>query len=318
MKEKGRRRNEGRRNEGRRNEGKRGGRERSKMSVTKLAYYPGCPSETTAMEQEMSTKAVFEKLGVELVEVEDWNCCGAAEIEDPKLVHALNARNLAIAERAGLDIVTPCSICYYNLERANRALQEDEGFRAKLRGIDPSLEYKGTIKARHILDILMNEIGEAELSSKVVKKVNLKVAPYYGCYIGRPPTTAFDDPDDPVLMDKLVELIGGECVPFSQTKTLCCGGPLMMTRADIAFAMARKVLEAAKNAGADCVALACPLCGMMLDAKQPDIEAELGISIGMPVVYITQLLGLALGIEPNKLGLNKNAVETKEILGRVK
>ncbi|MDI6811433.1 MAG: CoB--CoM heterodisulfide reductase iron-sulfur subunit B family protein [archaeon] len=288
------------------------------MSEKKLAYYPGCPSATTAMEQDISTKAVFEKLGVELAEVEDWNCCGAVEAEDPMLVYALSARNLAIAEKDGLDVVvTPCSICYYNLARTDKALREDEKLRAELKEIDSSLEYNGRVKAKHILDVLVNDIGLAELSDKVAKKVKVKVAPYYGCYIGRPPATAFDDPDDPVLMDQLIERIGGENVPFSYMKTKCCGGPLMMTRADIAFEMGRKILESAKNAGADCIVLACPLCGMMLDAKQPDIEAALDIKIGMPVIYITQLLGLALGIEPKKLGLNKNIVDTKKILEKV-
>ena len=287
------------------------------MSVTKLAYYPGCPSDATAMEQDMSTKAVFEKLGVELVEVEDWNCCGAAEVEDPELVYALNARNLAIAEKEGLDIVTPCSICYYNLERSNIALKADDELRAKVKGIDSSLDYNGKIKAKHVLDVFVNDIGLEELSSKMSKKLNLKVAPYYGCYIGRPPETAFDDPDDPDSMDKLIELMGGEIVPFSQMKTLCCGGPLMMTRSDIAFEMAMKILDTAKTAGADCIALACPLCGMMLDGKQADIEKALHVELDMPVVYITQLLGLALGIDAKELGLNKNAVDTKEILGKV-
>jgi len=287
------------------------------MSVEKLAYYPGCPSEATALEQHMSTEAVFEKLGVELAEVEEWNCCGAAEAEDPRLVYALNARNLAIAEKDNLDIVTPCSICYYNLARANNALKANEELRAEIKAIDPSLEYNCTVTPKHILGVLVNDIGLDELKSKIVKKVEVKVAPYYGCYIGRPPETAFDDPDDPVLMDQLIDLIGGENVPFSVMKTKCCGGPLMMTRGDLAFEMARKILETAKNAGADCIALACPLCGMILDAKQPDIEKALNVKFEMPVVYITQLLGLALGIEPNKLGLQKNIVDTKKILEKV-
>ena len=287
------------------------------MSEKKLAYYPGCPSETTAMEQDISTKAVFDKLGIDWTELEDWNCCGAAEAEDPRLVYALNARNLAIAEKDNRDIVTPCSICYYNLARTDKALRADEKLRAEIKEIDASLDYNGTVTPKHIIDFLVNDIGMDELSSKIEKKVNVKVAPYYGCYIGRPPETAFDDPDDPVSMDRLIELIGGECVQFSYMKSKCCGGPLMMTRADIAFEMARKVLEAAKKAGADCIALACPLCGMMLDAKQPDIKKALNLEFEMPVVYITQLVGLALGIDSKELGLNKNIVDTKEIVGKV-
>lgn len=284
------------------------------MSGKKFTYYPGCPSATTAMEQDMSTRAVFEKLGIELEELKDWNCCGAVEVEDPRLVYALNARNLAIAEKKGQDIVTPCSICYYNLARTDKALREDEKLRAKLKEIDSSLEYHGTVKARHILDVLLNDIGLDELSAKFVKKVDLKVAPYYGCYLGRPPETAFDDPDDPVLMDRLIERIGAKNAPFSYMKTKCCGGPLMMTIPDIAFEMARKILESAKKAGADCIVLACPLCGLMLDAKQPDVEAKFKTKIEMPVIYITQLLGLALGIKPKKLGLNKNIIDTKKII----
>jgi len=287
------------------------------MSERKYAYYPGCPSGTTAMEQDMSMKAVFEKLGIELEEVEDWNCCGASEVEDPELVYALNARNLAIAEKQGLNIVTPCSICYYNLARSNKALKGNEELRARVRSIDDSLAYNGGVEVKHVLDVLVNDIGIEALKQKLEKKVEAKVAPYYGCYIGRPPETAFDDPDAPSLMDRLVELVGAEVVPYNYTKTKCCGGPLMMTRQDIAFEMARKVLEGAKNAGADCIALACPLCGMMLDAKQPDIEEAFGIEIGMPVLYITQLLGLALGIDSGKLGLNKNIVDTKDIIGKV-
>jgi len=287
------------------------------MSERKYAYYPGCPSGTTAMEQDMSMKAVFEKLGIELEEVEDWNCCGASEVEDPELVYALNARNLAIAEKQGLNIVTPCSICYYNLARSNKALKGNEELRARVRSIDDSLAYNGGVEVKHVLDVLVNDIGIEALKQKLEKKVEAKVAPYYGCYIGRPPETAFDDPDAPSLMDRLVELVGAEVVPYNYTKTKCCGGPLMMTRQDIAFEMARKVLESAKNAGADCIALACPLCGMMLDAKQPDIEEAFGIEIGMPVLYITQLLGLALGIDSGKLGLNKNIVDTKDIIGKV-
>jgi heterodisulfide reductase subunit B len=294
-----------------------GGEGEGAMSVEKLALYPGCPSEATALEQDMSTKAVFEKLGVELVEVEDWNCCGAAEAEDPRLVYALNARNLAIAEREGLNIVTPCSICYYNLARTNNALKSDEKLREEIKGIDPSLEYNGTVTPKHLLDVLVNDIGLDAIRSKLEKKVEIKVAPYYGCYLGRPPETAFDDPDDPVLMDQLIELIGGENVPFSAMKTKCCGGPLMMTRGDLAFEMARKILQTAKDAGADCIALACPLCGMMLDAKQPDVEKELKVKFDMPVVYITQLLGLALGIDAKKLGFDKNIVSTKRILEKV-
>ena len=287
------------------------------MGVTKLAYYPGCASATHAIDQEISTKAVFEKLGIELTEMVDWNCCGAAEVEDPMLVYALNARNLVIAEREGVDVATPCSICFYNLARTDKVLKEDEGIREKIRNIDSSLDYKGTIKARHTLDVIVSEVGLDEISGRLEKQVAVKVAPYYGCYIGRPSEIGFDDPENPKSLDRLIELIGGEVVPFRPVNVRCCGGPLMMTKGDIAFEMARKILETAKMEGADCIVVACPLCHMMLDAKQPDIEEYFDIRIKMPVLYFTQLLGLALGIEPMKLALHQNIVPTNEIEEKV-
>ncbi|RLG27169.1 disulfide reductase [Methanosarcinales archaeon] len=287
------------------------------MSVTKLAYYPGCAGATHAIDQDISTKAVFEQLGIELIEMEGWNCCGAAEAEDPNMVYALNARNLVIAEKEGLNVATPCSICFYNLARTDKALKEDENLRKRMRDIDSSLDYKGTISAKHTLDILVNEVGLDEVGKKIKKKVAVKVAPYYGCYLERPSEIGFDNPEMPDSMDKIVELAGGMPISFRQMRIRCCGGPLMMTRGDLAFELSKRVLEAAKKEGADCIITACPLCHMMLDAKQPDIEEFFNITIGMPVLYFSQLLGLALGVEPKKLALNKNIVSTKEIEEKV-
>jgi len=288
------------------------------MAVSKLAYYPGCPSESHAIEQDMSTKAIFEKLGIELIEVEDWNCCGAAEAEDPMMVYALNARNLAIAEKDDLKMmVTSCSVCFYNLARTNEAIEGDEELKGKLKAIDPALEYKGSVKAKHVVDVIVNEIGLDEIAKRIEKKIPVKVAPYYGCYMGRPSRLGFDDPDNPETMDKMIEALGGEVIPYSQMKAKCCGGPLMMTRSDLAFEMTKNLLEDAKAKGADCVVTACPLCHMMLDAKQPDIEAAFGIKLDMPVLYFTQFVGLGLGIDPKKLGMNKNIVSTKTIEEKV-
>jgi heterodisulfide reductase subunit B len=288
------------------------------MAVSKLAYYPGCPSETHAIEQDMSTKAIFEKLGIELVEVEDWNCCGAAEAENPEMVYALNARNLAIAERDNLDMmVTSCSVCFYNLARTNEAYEKDADLKDRMKAIDPSLEYNGSVKAKHVVDVIVNEVGLDEIAKRIEKKVPVKVAPYYGCYMGRPSRLGFDDPDNPETMDKIIELLGGEVIPYSQMKTKCCGGPLMMTRSDLAFKMSKNLIDAAKDRGADCIVTACPLCHMMLDAKQPDIEETFDVKLEMPVLYFTQILGLGLGIDPKKLGMNKNIISTDAIVEKV-
>ena len=288
------------------------------MAVTKLAYYPGCPSESHAIEQDMSTKAIFEKLGIELVEVEDWNCCGAAEAENPEMVYALNARNLAIAERDNLDMmVTSCSVCFYNLARTNEAYEKDPGLKDRMKAIDPSLEYNGSVKAKHVVDVIVNEVGLDEIAKRIEKKVPVKVAPYYGCYMGRPSRLGFDDPDNPETMDKIIELLGGEVIPYGQMKAKCCGGPLMMTRSDLAFEMSKNLIDAAKAKGADCIVTACPLCHMMLDAKQPDIADAFKVKLDMPVLYFTQILGLGLGIDPKKLGMKKNIISTDAIVEKV-
>ena len=288
------------------------------MAVTKLAYYPGCPSESHAIEQDMSTKAIFEKLGIELVEVEDWNCCGAAEAENPEMVYALNARNLAIAERDNLDMmVTSCSVCFYSLARTNEAYEKDAGLKDRMKAIDPSLEYNGSVKAKHVVDVIVNEVSLDEIAKRIEKKVPVKVAPYYGCYMGRPSRLGFDDPDNPETMDKIIELLGGEVIPYSQMKTKCCGGPLMMTRSDLAFEMTKNLIDVAKAKDADCIVTACPLCHMMLDAKQPDIADAFKVKLDMPVLYFTQILGLGLGIDPKKLGMKKNIISTDAIVEKV-
>ena len=282
----------------------------------KYAYYPGCTAHTTSKEYEMSVQAVCEKLGIELVEVEDWNCCGALEATG-LLLYALNARTLALSEKQlpDLDLVASCNACYINLAKTSVAMREDEELRKKVNNII-QMEYKGTVRVRHILEVIANDVSEEELKAKIEKKLNIKVAPYYGCFTGRPSRAAFDDPDEPTSMDKVLKIAGAEIVPFGY-KAKCCGGGLMMFHPEISFAMSRKILEAAKNAGADCISVACPLCQMMLDAKQGDIEEKYNIELKIPVLYFTQLLGLALGIQPNKLGIDKVMVPAKDLLAKI-
>ncbi|CAD7771217.1 CoB--CoM heterodisulfide reductase subunit B [Candidatus Methanoperedenaceae archaeon GB50] len=284
----------------------------------RFTYYPGCSAHASAKEYDMSARAVCEKLGVELIEIDDWNCCGALEAENPLVSVALSVRNLAIAEESGLDLAIPCSACYFNAAKAVKYLREDESVQKKLLDVDHSLRFNDTIAPRHLLDVIVNEVGVEEIRRNTTRPLSgIKVVPYYGCLIGRPSDIAFDDPDNPRSMDLLIEAVGAEQPSFSH-KAKCCGGALIMTNFDYSMEMSRKILEDAKGAGADCIIVGCPVCHLMLDGRQSDIEAKYKIELKIPVLYFTQLLGLAFGIEPGKLGLNKNIVSTNNLVSMIK
>ncbi|MFQ6137154.1 MAG: CoB--CoM heterodisulfide reductase iron-sulfur subunit B family protein [Candidatus Hydrothermarchaeales archaeon] len=289
----------------------------------KYAYYPGCTLISSAIEYDMSTRAVCEALGIELADIEDWNCCGASAAYsiDNLLSYALPARNLAIAEKMGLDVVAPCSACSHNLLKVNKAVEDDPELMEKVNKIleETGVRYEGTIKAKHLLDAIVNDLGIDAVSSKVTRELEgLKVAPYYGCLIVKPPDIAnFDSPEDPQSMDEIITAVGAEVVPFRDFKTKCCGGPVLLTREDVALELTKNILEGAKRAGADCILVNCPLCHMNVDAKQPSIEKTFKVEINLPVLYFTQLMGLALEIEPKKLGLDKNLISTKPVIKAV-
>jgi heterodisulfide reductase subunit B len=282
----------------------------------KYAYYPGCSLEATGKEYNMSTEEVFEALGIELKELKDWNCCGAtaASSVNNLLSIALPARNLAIAEKMGLDVVAPCSECFNKLRKADHVIKEESGMRDKVeRSFEGTgLSYGGSVDVKHPLDVIANEFGLDKLREMVQKSLSgMKVAPYYGCVVVKPPeVTSFDSPEDPKSMDLIIEALGAQSVDFDGFKTKCCGGPVLITKEEIALGLTSDILEKAKAEGADLVVTPCPLCHMMLDAKQAtSLEGT-----KIPVLYFTQLIGLALGIDPKKLGLDKNLVSTEKVL----
>jgi heterodisulfide reductase subunit B2 len=285
----------------------------------KYAFYPGCSSQSTEKEYEDSTKAICKALDIELVEVPDWNCCGAIDAVysfKPLYSIALAARNLAIAEKMQMDIVTPCSACYFTLNRTNKILREDAGTKSKVDEAlgNAGLHYNGNVRVRHFASILLSDIGLQKIKEKVkVQLTNLKVASYYGCYLVRPPEICnFDDPEHPKRLDELVETLGASKVDY-YGKTRCCGGSLGITDEEIILKTSKDILLSAKNSGANCIATACPLCHLNLDARQKDIESRFNIKINLPVLHFTQLVGLAFGIEPKQLGLQRNCVSPKEI-----
>lgn len=280
------------------------------------SYFPGCSLEATAVAYGLSTKAISGPLEMELIELEDWNCCGStpySSIEDLEAI-CIAARNLALAEKTGLDLVTPCSSCYCTLSRANSQLREYPELRDKVREIlaAAGLEYKGQVRVRHLAEVLFNDIGLEFIKSKVVNPLSgLKVAPYYGCQLVRP--TGFDDPENPQSLDLLIATLGAEATPFP-LKSRCCGGSLIIPEMDLALGLIHQLLESATTNGAQCVATVCPLCQTNLDAYQGIVNSKFKTRYDLPVLFFTQLLGLALGIAPKELGFDKNIISAERVL----
>ncbi|MFA6319067.1 MAG: CoB--CoM heterodisulfide reductase iron-sulfur subunit B family protein, partial [Elusimicrobiota bacterium] len=265
---------------------------------------------------EESLLAVFRVLGIELQEIDDWNCCGATaymSVEETKS-YALAARNLAIAEREGLDIIAPCSACYLVLNKTQHALQDHPEIRSRVDGAlaAAGLKYSCQARIRHPLDVLINDIGLKAISAKITKpQKGLKLAPYYGCQIVRPYAT-FDDQANPVTMDKLVQAAGAQCVEYP-LKTRCCGGSLTGTVPEAGLRLAYILIKEAHRRGADAIVTVCPLCQFNLDGYQDAMSRKFE-PVQMPVVYFTQILGLAMGLPHSELGLQRGIISAEPAL----
>lgn len=279
------------------------------------AYYPGCSLEYTAKPYDFSVREVFKALDIGLKEIEDWNCCGATMyMSVNKMVGcAVSARNLALAQNMGCDICAPCSSCYTILRKTNRQLAWNPHTRDKINQAlqAANLSYTKPVEVRHPLDILTNDIGLKAIQDKCVKFFDgLRVAPYYGCQVVRP-VYHFDDIDEPMTMDDLFKVIGLNVVDYPD-KVRCCGGMLMTTFEDVALDLNEHLLTCAEENGAQVIATVCPLCQMNLESYQDKINKKFGTNHQMPIVYFSQLVGLALGIEPAKLGLDTLLVSLPE------
>jgi len=286
----------------------------------KYAYYPGCSAHSTARDMHESCMAVSKALGIELNEIEGWTCCGASSAHqtDRELAASLASANLLKASRMGMDMVVNCAACYNRSKVANYEVIHFEDMR---RAVADSLgePYDGSVPVRHFVEILLKDVGTAVLGKKVVRPLTgLKAAPYYGCYLVRPPeATNFDDPENPTILERLIEVTGAENVEWSG-KVDCCGGMQNLTRTEITVRRAAAVIDMARAAGAECVVVACPMCQISLDARQTDMEKLLGRKYNMPVIYLTQLLGLALGLSPRELGFERLMVDPAVVLKAVK
>jgi len=308
-------------------------------------YFPGCSSaEGTAVGYGQSIKEVSGPLGLALVELEDWNCCGSTPYGSTRELESLciAARNLALAEKTkitvldedskpveknGLDLVTPCSSCYTTLKRAVSLMRDYPDLKHKVDEClaAAGLEYKGKVKVRHLFEVVYNDVGLEFIKSKVVNPLNgLKVAAYYGCQLLRP-EASFDNPRNPQSLGQLITTLGGESVPFHQ-KDRCCGSSLVIPELDLALGLIHEILESAASNGAQCIVTLCPLCQTNLDAYQSLVNSKFKTKYNLPVLFFTQLIGLAIipkvfpihipkyPIVPEYLGLHTNIVSPNPVL----
>lgn len=279
----------------------------------KYLYYPGCSLEASAGEYDRSSRALLTAMGAEITELADWSCCGAsaAEAQSRLLALALPARNLAIAEKMGgaRDLVVPCSACYLNLRRvAEKIRREPELLTALNTVLDADgLHLSGGVRVRHLLDVLANDLGAPALHARVARPLKgLTIAPYYGCQCLRP-YQVFDDPEAPRSMSPLIRAAGAAVHPW-QMGARCCSASLMTTKPEVGLPLVAGLLKAAR--GADAIATVCPMCQMNLEAFQSRASRFAAEDLAISVLYLPQLLGLAMGLAESELGLGFNLALT--------
>ncbi len=290
----------------------------------KYGYYPGCSLEKNAFAYHQSAMAVAKPFGIEFVEVEDWNCCGATEYfsVDALPAYALVGRNLAIAANKGNEqLVAPCSACFLNLKKTDYYMGASADLNKKVNAAlgAGGLSYKpGSLQVRHLLDIFVNDVGYDAVAEKVTKPLyNLKIAPYYGCMITRPAKTgSFDDAEYPTTMDDLMAKLGATVVDFPM-KAHCCGGHMTQISEDVALELMRQLLKNAADYEADVLVTLCPMCQFNLDAYQESVNKKYGTNFNIPILYFTQMIGLAMGMAPKELGFGKELVDAGPALAKI-
>jgi heterodisulfide reductase subunit B len=266
-----------------------------------------------------STLAVARALGIDLQEPKGWTCCGATagHQTDRLLAVSLPAANLTKVQDMKLEMLVNCAACYSRMKVANHEISAHPEIR---KGVREALDrdYDGSVKVRHLVEVLLQDVGLETITNSLKDSLNgLKVACYYGCLLVRPPSILkFDDPENPKSLDRLVTAMGGQSLDWP-CKVECCGGGLSLSRTDVVVQLTEGILEMACAAGADCIAVSCPMCQVNLDLRQQDINKQTGKNYQVPVVYITQLLGLCLGIGPGELGFEKLMVPAANVLKQV-
>jgi len=288
--------------------------------VRRYAYYPGCSLERNAAAYDISFRAVAEVLGLELVELEDWNCCGATEYVSINLLpaYALVARNLALVGEDFDQVVAPCSACYLNMYKTdhNMAAYPELGAAVNEALAAGKLHYEpGRVRPRHALDVLVEDVSLEEVEAHVKRPLHgLRLAPYYGCIPARP--EGIHDPEYPDGMDHLLAALGAEVVDFP-LKAGCCGGHMTQISADTAYEMLYYLLRNAVEVGAEALVAVCPMCQLNLDAYQGQVNAHLGTDFHVPILYLTQAMGLAFGVEPERLAFGQEIVSAAPLLAKL-
>lgn len=281
-------------------------------------YYPGCSVHSSAPQYEESTQAAAKRFGIKLHELDDWNCCGATAYMSIKELTSLtiSARNLAIAKQFKRDVVTPCSGCYVVLQKTNKYISEFKEVREKINlALGGRLKYNGGVRVKHVLEIFVKDVGLQKIKEAVKKQLTgLKVACYSGCQLSRP-AGQFDDKENPTALEDFAAALGAEPVYFPM-KAFCCSGSVMGTERDVGIRLVGNILECANRFGAECIVVPCPLCQMNLDAYHDAARRRTKRKYHLPVLYFTQLLGLALGINPVELGFGKEIVSASRIVER--
>ncbi len=290
------------------------------MAEKEYAYFCGCSLEGTAKEYDESIRAVMKALGVGLVEPDDWSCCGStpAHTVSHVLAAALAARNLSLVEKMNKDVLTtPCPSCLMAFKKAQHGMTGSEEFKVEVNELldEP---YNCGVESKSSLQIIYEDIGLDAIAAKVTHMMpDLKVAPYYGCILSRPPEIAnFDDPENPVSMDNVLMAAGVEVADFA-FKLECCGAAFGVPKREMVNQLSYKVLEMAVDAGANCIAVACPLCQQNLDLRQGQVNSTMGSRFNIPIIYFTQLMGLAFGMSPKELGMDKVFVSADKITRRI-
>ncbi|AGY56267.1 CoB--CoM heterodisulfide reductase iron-sulfur subunit B family protein [Gloeobacter kilaueensis] len=289
----------------------------------KYAYYPGCVARGACGELYSSTALISAALGIELVELKNASCCGAGTLkEDSQLLQdAVNARNIALAEEKELTLLTQCSTCQGVLGAVNEKLRAAKsGYRDQINDLlaQAGHHYGGSVDVRHLLWILIEDFGLDRLRERVKRSLaGLRCASFYGCYLLRAQLSQrVDDPHHPRSLEDLFEAVGATAVDYGG-RTKCCGFPLSSYDTRTSFAMAAARIQEAIDAGADCLVTPCPLCHLNLDSRQPEVEQAAGRKFGMPVLHLSQLVGLALGLAPDQLGMQHHIVSTRSVIARL-
>lgn len=285
------------------------------------AYYPGCSLHSTGSEYDISIKYIFNSLGISYEEIKDWNCCGTtpAHCTSKYLSVALPVRNLKLVEDSGKNkVAVPCASCFSRLKRAKYEISKDEDLKKK---VDDILQttYGNTVTISHPLDIIKNEIGLKSVREKMKRSLSgLKVACYYGCLMTRPPdVTEFDECEYPVIMDEILTELGADVKDWSY-KTDCCGASFSISRTESSVKLMEKVIRNAVECGAECIAVACPLCHANLDTRQEDINIKYNGSFNVPIFYFSELMAIAFGAKDHELGLKKHITDPSGLLTRYK